>query len=100
MQEYSDIEFTTLEYILPSIPRNWVRCKKLALLGSSDIDLVYIKTRAATILRLLTNETIRFNTRVKKCELGLRNQLKIDVKSTAKSDFHLNLPIYLYIFLK
>ena len=58
------------------------------------------KGRAAMILRLLGNETIRFNTRVKKCEPGLRNQLKINVKSTTKSDFHLNLPIYLYIFLK
>ena len=46
------------------------------------------------ILRLLGNKTIQFNTRVKKCEPGLRNQLKIDIKSTTKSDFHLNLPIY------
>ena len=40
--------------------------------------------RAATILRLLGNETIQLNTRGKKSEPGLRKQLKIDVKSTTK----------------
>ena len=42
------------------------------------------KTRAATILRLLGNETIQFNTRGKKSKPGLRKQLNIDVKSSAK----------------
>ena len=41
-------------------------------------------TEAATILRLLGNETIQFNTRGKKSEPGLRKQLNIDVKSTTK----------------
>ena len=41
-------------------------------------------TKAATILRLLGNETIQFNTRGKKSEAGLRKQLNIDVKSTTK----------------
>ena len=40
-------------------------------------NLIYIK--AATILRLLGNETIQFNTRVKKSEPGLRKQLKRDL---------------------
>ena len=44
-------------------------------------------TRGATILRLLGNETIQFNTRGKKSELGLRKQLNIDVKSTTKFNF-------------
>ena len=46
-------------------------------------------SRAATILGLLGNETIQFNTRVKKTELDLRKQLNIDVKSTTKLDFSL-----------
>ena len=43
-----------------------------------------LTTKAATILRLLGNETIQFNTRGKKSESGLRKQLNIDVKSTTK----------------
>ena len=62
--------------------------------------LTSLPTSAATILRLLGNETIQFNTRVKKTEPGIRKQLKIDVKSTTNFDFHLNLRIYLYIFPK
>ena len=44
-------------------------------------------TRAATILRLLGNETIQFNTRSKKSEPAIRKQLNIDVKSTTKLNF-------------
>ena len=43
-----------------------------------------ISTKAATILRLLGNETIQLNTRGKKSEPGLRKQLNKDVKSTTK----------------
>ena len=43
-----------------------------------------ILTKAATILRLLGDETIQLNTRGKKSEPGLRKQLNIDVKSTTK----------------
>ena len=39
------------------------------------------------ILRLLRNEMIQFNTRVKKSELGLQKQLKIDLKTTTKIIF-------------
>ena len=46
--------------------------------------------RAATILRLLGNKTIQFNTRGKQSEPGLRKQLNTDVKSTTKF-FFLNL---------
>ena len=42
---------------------------------------------AATILWLLGNETIQFNIRVKNSELGLRKQLKVDVKTTKKFIF-------------
>ena len=49
-----------------------------------------IPTRAATILRLLGNETIQSNTRGKKSEPGIRKQLNIDVKSTTKLNFSLN----------
>ena len=45
-------------------------------------------TRAATILRLLGNKTIQFNTRCKKSEPGLRKQLNIDIKSTTKFNFY------------
>ena len=45
------------------------------------------ETKAAMILRLLGNETIHFNTRVKKSEPAFRKQLKIDVKSTTKLNF-------------
>ena len=54
-------------------------------------------TKAATILRLLGNETIQFNTRVKKSEPAIRKQLKIDVKSTANLFFffkYVNIFIY------
>ena len=47
------------------------------------------KIRAATILRLLGNETIQFSIRGKKSEPGLRKQLNIDVKSTTKFNFFL-----------
>ena len=45
--------------------------------------------RAATILRLLGNETIQFNARGKKSEPGFRKQLNTDVKSTTKFNFFL-----------
>ena len=54
-----------------------------------------LKSKAATILRLLGNETIQFNTRGKKSEPGLRKQLNIDVKSTTKFYFFFE---YIYIF--
>ena len=56
-----------------------------------------LKSRAATILRLLGNETIQFSTRGKKSELGLRKQLNTDVKSTTKKFFffkYMNIFIY------
>ena len=53
-------------------------------------------TKAATILRLLGNETIQFNTRGKKGEPGLRKQLNIDVKSTTK--FYISFK-YMNIFI-
>ena len=57
-------------------------------------------TKAATILRLLGNETIQFNTRGKKSEPGLRKQLNVEVKYTTKFNFFsLNILIYLYILL-
>ena len=43
--------------------------------------------RAATILRLLGNETIQYNTRGKKSEPGLRKQLNIDVNLLQNSFF-------------
>ena len=56
--------------------------------------------KAAKILWLLGNETIQFNTRVKKSEPAIRKQLKIDVKSTTKLNFFFkNISIYLYILL-
>ena len=54
-------------------------------------------SKAATILRLLGNKTIQFNTRGKKSEPGLRKQLNIDVKSAIKLDFffkYINIFIY------
>ena len=58
------------------------------------------KIKAATILWLLGNETIHFNTRGKKSEPDLRKQLNIEVKSTTKLEFFsLNILIYLYILL-
>ena len=59
--------------------------------------VIYLATRAATILRLLGNETIQFNTRGKKSEPGLRKQLNTDVKSTTKFNFfykYMNIFIY------
>ena len=54
--------------------------------------------KAATILRLLGNETIHFNTRGKKSEPDLRKQLNIEVKSTTKFKFFsLNIFIYFTI---
>ena len=56
-------------------------------------------SRAATILRLLGNETIQLKTRVKKSEPGLRKQLKIDTKTTTKFDFSLKyMNIFIYFF--
>ena len=46
-------------------------------------------SKAATILQLLGNETIQFNTRGKKSEPGLRKQLNVEVKSTTKFNFFL-----------
>ena len=45
------------------------------------------ETKAATILRLLGNETNQFNIRGKKSEPGIRKQLHTDVKSTIKNFF-------------
>ena len=68
------------------------------MLAPSWPNLVYcIFTRAATILRLLGNETIQSNTRGKKSEQGIRKQLNIDVKSTTKLNFffkYINIFIY------
>ena len=62
--------------------------------------LKLVAYKAATILRLLGNETIHFNTRGKKSEPDLRKQLNIEVKSTTKFKFFsLNILIYLYILL-
>ena len=55
-----------------------------------------LKSRAATILRLLANKTIQFNTQGKKSEPGLRKQLTIDVKSTTKFYFFVK---YMNIFI-
>ena len=60
------------------------------------VDLRFtIFTKAATILRLLGNETIHFNTRGKKSELN------IEVKSTTKFKFfffkYINIFIYFTI---
>ena len=51
------------------------------------VELVAVCNKSATILRLLGNETIQFNTRIKKSELVIRKQLKLDVKSTTKLNF-------------
>ena len=50
------------------------------------------------ILRLLGSETIQLNTRGKKSEPDLRKQLNIDVKSTTKFLFFLQIYEYIYIF--
>ena len=47
----------------------------------------WIVIKAAKILRLLGNETIQFNTRVKKSEPAIQKQLKINVKFTTKLNF-------------
>ena len=57
---------------------------------------MHVQSRAATILRLLRNETIQFNTRGKKSEPGLRKQLNIDIKSTAKLILFFK---YMHIFI-
>ena len=54
-----------------------------------------LRSKAATILRLLGNETIHFNTRGKKIEPDLRKQLNIEVKSTTKFKFF-SLNIFIY----
>ena len=41
---------------------------------------ISLQSKAATILRLLGNKTIQFNTRGKKSEPGLREQLNVDVR--------------------
>ena len=58
--------------------------------------MTLVSNRAATILRLLGNETIQFNTPGKKSEPGLRKQLNIDVKSTAKLILFFK---YMHIFI-
>ena len=60
------------------------------------MKLKLVICKAATILRLLGNETIQFNTRGKKSEPGLRKQLNTDVKSTTKLYFFFK---YMYIFI-
>ena len=50
--------------------------------------------RSVTVLRLPGNETIQFNTRIKKCKLGLRPEQKIDIKSATKLDVSINIFIY------
>ena len=68
--------------------------------GLYQLVLFSLLIKAATILRLLGNETIHFNTRGKKSEPDLRKQLNIEVKSTTKFKFFsLNILIYLYILL-
>ena len=70
-------------------------CKNLIYL--LNLQFYCVNSRAATILRLLGNETIQFNTRGKKSEPGLRKQLNIDVKSTTIFIFffkYMNICIY------
>ena len=75
--------------------KNW-----LSAILLRDNSHLLILSKAATILRLLGNETIHFNTRGKKSEPDLRKQLNIEVKSTTKFKFFsLNILIYLYILL-
>ena len=77
----------------------------MAILKSFSCELsAYMYTlflnKAGTILRLLGNKTIHFNTRGKKSEPDLRKELNIEVKSTTKLKFFsLNILIYLYILL-
>ena len=73
----------TLKLLIQGHPQS-AEVAHIADFKSAYISLII---KAATILRVLGNETIQSNTRVKKSELGLRKQLKIDVKSTTKLDF-------------
>ena len=57
--------------------------------SESSASMLSMIIRAATILWLLGNGTIQFNTQGMKSELGLRKQLNIDVKSTTKFYFFL-----------
>ena len=68
-----------------------IRCTTKLILGvqSDQFSVQLIISKAATILRLLGNETIQFNTRGKKSEPGLRKQLNVEVKSTTKFNFFL-----------
>ena len=59
--------------------------------------ITIIIIRPATILRLLGNETIQFNIRGKKSELGLQKQLNIDVNQL-QNFFFLKIYEYIYIF--
>ena len=59
------------------------------------ISLILIK--AATILRLLGNETNQFSTRSKKSEPAIRKQLNIDIKSTTKLNFFSNMKIFINV---
>ena len=81
-----------MEHIIPGY------CSTIVYVWSCDLSGILFK--AATILRLLGNETIQFNTRGKKSEPGLRKQLNVEVKSTTKFNFFsLNILIYLYLLL-
>ena len=62
---------------------------RFQLYQSHSLTVTGLKIKAATILRLLGNETIQFNTRGKKSEPGLRKQLNVEVKSTTKFNFFL-----------
>ena len=73
----------TLKLLIQGHPQS-AEVAHIADFKSAYISLII---KAATILRLLGNETIQSNTRVKKSEPGVRKQLKIDVKSTTKLDF-------------
>ena len=56
--------FATDLYLLGSL--------EILLVSGSTVTIMLLSGRAATILRLLANESIQFNTRVKKTEPGLR----------------------------
>ena len=69
----------------------------LNFVSVTTVILIRQINRAATILQLLGNEMIQYNTRGKKSEPGLRKQLNIDVKSTTKFYFffkYMNIFIY------
>ena len=79
---------------------DWLDRSSVCKIGQETQSWPHISFKAATILRLLGNETIHFNTRGKKSEPDLRKQLNIEVKSTTKFKFFsLNILIYLYILL-